>query len=299
VAHVGDLDAAAVPGSRNRWEAVVTVTVHDAAEAPVANATVSGNWIAGTNGGGTCDTDAAGMCSISKANLKGNVASVSFQITGVTGTSGGYNAGANHDTDDDSDGTTVTVFQSGPPANQNPVASFTYSCDEPTPLECSFDASASSDGDGSIANWSWTFGDGANGAGENPTHAYGLEDDYTVVLTVTDNDGATDTDTQTVSVGSTPPPPGAITLTANGYKTKGVKIIDLSWNGDVGTNYIVTRDGNPLATVAGTGDPTTYTDDTGEKGAGAYVYQACIEGASTCSAEVTVVFETALAPRRA
>lgn len=38
--HVGDLDGSSNPGKGNRWDATVVVTVHDANEAALANATV-------------------------------------------------------------------------------------------------------------------------------------------------------------------------------------------------------------------------------------------------------------------
>jgi hypothetical protein len=52
--HVGDLDGSSAPAPRNHWNANVTITVHDANENPVANATVSGTWSAGTGGSDSC-----------------------------------------------------------------------------------------------------------------------------------------------------------------------------------------------------------------------------------------------------
>lgn len=108
--HVGDLDGSSVPGSRNRWSAVVTVTVHDSSELPVENATVNGSWGNGTNGSGSCTTDSSGQCQVTKNNLKGNVSSVTFTVTGVSHATNNYDA-ANHDPDGDSNGTTILVNQ--------------------------------------------------------------------------------------------------------------------------------------------------------------------------------------------
>ncbi|MCB9137310.1 MAG: Ig-like domain-containing protein [Caldilineaceae bacterium] len=111
VMHIGDLDGSAAPGSRNRWDATVLITVHDANESPVANATVDGSWSGGANGGGSCVTNGAGQCSVGKANLKGNTTDVTFTVNNVTLAGSSYNAGANHDPDGDSNGTSITVLQ--------------------------------------------------------------------------------------------------------------------------------------------------------------------------------------------
>lgn len=109
--HVGDLDNASTTGSRNRWNAVVVVTVHDGNDAPAANATVNGSWSSGATGSGSCVTNGSGQCSITKSNLKGNVSSVTFTVTNVTAAGSTYTPGANHDPDGDSNGTTITLTQ--------------------------------------------------------------------------------------------------------------------------------------------------------------------------------------------
>jgi PKD repeat protein len=116
-----------------------------------------------------------------------------------------YDATANHDPDDDSDGTYITVSKDGPvdppPANQPPDASFSYDC---TDLTCSFDASESSDLDGSIASYVWDFGDEGDLVSvseETITHGYAEQRAYEVVLTVVDDLGATGEDMQIVDLG--------------------------------------------------------------------------------------------------
>ncbi len=192
--HVGDLDGAASPAPRNRWNASVTITVHDASEVSVAGATVDGSWSNG--GGGWCTTDASGRCTITEANIKGSVASVTFTVVNVTRAPDSYDPGANHDPD--GDGTVIVVFKDGPPPNQPPVASFTYSCAD---LVCTFDGAPSSDPDGTVSGYDWDFGDGAAGTGVATSHTYAAAGTYTVVLTVTDDQGATDTDSQSVPAG--------------------------------------------------------------------------------------------------
>ncbi|QYJ92750.1 S8 family serine peptidase [Shewanella spartinae] len=80
---------------------------------------------------------------------------------------------------------------------------------------------------------------------------------------------------------------GDFTLSANGYKNKGVKTVDLTFSGAAGANVDVYRDGSKLATTSAS---STYTDTINTKGGGTYVYKACDEGTSTCTAEQTVIF---------
>ena len=107
--HIGDLDGASAQGNRNRWDATVTILVHDASEYPLADATVSGTWSQGASGSDTCVTDVNGTCSLAKRNLKSSVSSVTFTVDSVSHASDSYAAAVNHDPDGDSDGTQVTV----------------------------------------------------------------------------------------------------------------------------------------------------------------------------------------------
>jgi len=179
-------------------------------------------------------------------------------------------------------GFAVVDFGGGGPTNQSPTASFSESC---TLLSCSFDASASNDPDGSISSYAWTFGDGGTGTGATPNHTYAAGGTYTVGLTVTDNQGATGFTSHGVTV--TAGGGGGITLTASGYKVKGVQNVDLAWSGASGTNVDVFRDSAKISTTANDG---AYTDNIGKKGPGTYVYKVCEAGSSTCSGDVTVVF---------
>ena len=92
-AHVHNLVDDSQAGRRNRWNAVVTVSVNNAAEQPVSGAVVSGNWSAGASGSGQCTTDSGGSCPISKNSLKSGVSGVTFSVTDVTGTGVSYDAG--------------------------------------------------------------------------------------------------------------------------------------------------------------------------------------------------------------
>jgi len=83
---VAGLDGFGEPaGKGGRWQATVSVEIRDDLGHLVAGAQVSGTWIAGTNGAGSCTTDAEGLCLISKGGLKGNVGAVTFAIDTVGG----------------------------------------------------------------------------------------------------------------------------------------------------------------------------------------------------------------------
>ena len=165
--------------------------------------------------------------------------------------------------------------------NASPTASFTYSC---TDLSCDFDGSGSSDSDGTIQTYAWAFGDGATGSGATVSHTYATGDTYTVTLTVTDDDGATGSSSQsvTVSSGSTD-----ISLSATGYKVRGLQKADLAWSGATSTSVDVYRNGSKITTTANDG---FYTDNIDALGGGSYTYKVCEAGTSTCSNEATVTF---------
>jgi len=91
--HVESLDGSS--SASKKWEATVTILIEDAssAPAPVSNVTVSGSWSAG--GSGSCTTDVSGLCSITKGNLRNNLASVTFTVTNVTHAERSYDPSLN------------------------------------------------------------------------------------------------------------------------------------------------------------------------------------------------------------
>ncbi len=107
--HVGDLNASTSLGSRNRWNVLVTITVHNQIESPITGATVAGSWSGGVTGSGSCTTNGSGTCTVSKGNIKGSLSSVRFTVNAVSGSGLAYVANANHDADADSNGTFITV----------------------------------------------------------------------------------------------------------------------------------------------------------------------------------------------
>ena len=105
-----------------------------------------------------------------------------------------------------------------------------------------------------------------------------------MTLTVTDDLGATDSITKDVTVTGAG---GDITLTATGYKVRGLQKADLGWSGATSTNVDVYRDRELLITTENDG---FYTDNTDQRGGGSYTYQICEEGTSSCSNEIKVDF---------
>ncbi|MGD2028096.1 MAG: PKD domain-containing protein, partial [Anaerolineales bacterium] len=104
--HVGDLEGVGT-AVRTKWEAVVTILVHNQDDSPVAGSLVTGGWDAG--GEATCVTEADGTCSVTKNNLKTSLAGVNFTVTDITLSGYVYSFSENHDPDGDSDGTEIFV----------------------------------------------------------------------------------------------------------------------------------------------------------------------------------------------
>ena len=87
--------------------------------------------------------------------------------------------------------------------NQPPIASFTYSPENPVVNQTiTFNTSSSYDSDGKITNYEWDFGDGniTNTTEEKIKHSYSEAGIYEVTLTVTDDEGATNSTTKIITV---------------------------------------------------------------------------------------------------
>ncbi|HJW91842.1 MAG TPA: S8 family serine peptidase [Anaerolineales bacterium] len=107
--HVGDLDSISPACRCKRWDASVTVTVHDNNEALVAGATVSGRWSKGASGRSTCVTDSTGSCTVTNSKL--GKRQVTFTVIALKHPGFKYIAAANHDPDGDGDGTKIVVVK--------------------------------------------------------------------------------------------------------------------------------------------------------------------------------------------
>jgi len=87
------------------------------------------------------------------------------------------------------------------PKNKPPIASFTYTPENPVVEQTiTFDASSSYDPDGTIVSYEWDFDDGNTATGKIVNHAYTSAGEYTVTLTVTDNSSLTNSTTRKVKV---------------------------------------------------------------------------------------------------
>jgi PKD repeat protein len=246
--HVGDLDGSSADAPRGRWEATVTVVVHDSAHGAVSGALVEGSWSDGASGGTSCTTDGSGQCSVAKGNLKGNVSSVTFAVSNVTSGVGDYAPGDNHDPDGDSDGTAITVGK--PVDNTPPTVTITAPADGATYASgatIDFTGTASDAEDGDLtASLVWTSDiDGQIGTGGGFSAVLG-DGVHTITAQVTDSGGATGSEAVGITVGS---PPAAHVGDLDGVGAP----VRSKWEATV-TITVHDQDHTPLAnaTVAGT-----------------------------------------------
>jgi subtilisin len=79
----------------------------------------------------------------------------------------------------------------------------------------------------------------------------------------------------------------AISLSASGYKVKGVQHADLTWSGSSAESVDVYRNGAKVATIKNTG---SHTDNINARGGGSYTYEVCEAGTDSCSNQAVVVF---------
>ena len=102
----------------------------------------------------------------------------------------------------------ASLLWRGPDQPEWPVASFTYSPEEPiVGEEITFDASSSYDSDGTIISYEWDFGDGNSASGQVVQHSYSEPNEYTATVTVMDDVGLMDSTQQTVVVDDDSEPP--------------------------------------------------------------------------------------------
>jgi serine protease len=111
---------------------------------------------------------------------------------------------------------------------------------------------------------------------------------HTVKATATDTAGQTASDTVSVTVdndggGTTDP----IQLSANGYKVKGQKYVELSWSGATSTDVDVYHNNSLYTTTANDG---AYTAGSLGVGGGSDTFKICEAGTNTCSNEVTIIW---------
>jgi PKD repeat protein len=103
--HVGDLDGTAT-AAQNKWNATVTITVHDSGHSPITGVAVTGVWNDGASA--SCTTSADGRCAVVKAGVL-KTANAGFSISNLTHATFLYDSAVNHDPDGDSKGGAITV----------------------------------------------------------------------------------------------------------------------------------------------------------------------------------------------
>jgi PKD repeat protein len=184
---------------------------------------------------------------------------------------------AAHDGVDQSNVATVTITVGA--ASTPSTADFTYTV---SGLTVNF-TDQTPDADTTIATWQWDFGDGHTATVQNAAHTYASAGTYNVTLTVTDFSGITDSASKEVTVSAA----SDFTLTATGYKVKGLQKVDLAWSGATSTSVHVFQDGALIATTDNDGFYTHHLD---RRGGGSYTFQVCEAGTATCSNEVTVTY---------
>ena len=134
-----------------------------------------------------------------------------------------------------------------------------------------FSGSASDTQDGNITSkmvWRSSI-DGQIGTGGSFSRVL-TSGSHTITVTVADAGGLTAQKSITVTVASasTPPPPsGGATLSAKGYKVKGVQNVNLAWANLTATSVDVYRNGARVMTTSNSGKTT---DKLNQKGGGNY-----------------------------
>jgi hypothetical protein len=108
---------------------------------------------------------------------------------------------------------------------------------------------------------------------------------HTITAAVTDGGGLTTHTNVTLYV--TASLSTGATLTARGYKEKGLQKVDLAWKGLTATKVDVYRNSAKITSTANDG---ATTDPINTKGGGKYTYKICAAGTTTCSNVVTVTF---------
>jgi hypothetical protein len=110
VIHVGDLDKSTAKSSKY-WKATVKITVHDANEALISGATVTGTWSGGYADSATCTTGSSGTCTVTSGSISNSKSSVTLTVNKLAKTGYGFDPSKNHDPDSDSNGTFITVLK--------------------------------------------------------------------------------------------------------------------------------------------------------------------------------------------
>ncbi|MFC1695441.1 PKD domain-containing protein [Pseudomonadota bacterium] len=161
--------------------------------------------------------------------------------------------------------------------NDNPVANFSYSCNDKT---CTLDAARTTGSD--IVSYEWNFGDGQLSEGASVTHEFDRSGIYTVTLTVVDHENASANKARRIRI----KPPE---LKLNGKRAgKTVKpFVTLSWTGAESDTVEIYRDGSLVTSTANDGK---FTDLNMSSKSKPLNYVLCEPDSGRCSDEIVLAF---------
>ena len=177
------------------------------------------------------------------------------------------------------------------PVNEAPTVTITAPADGSTYIEgdsITFIGTADDPEDGDISSsilWTSSI-DGQFGSGALVTTSGLSVGIHTITAEATDSGDKTGSDAITITIN----PATAITLSAGYHKDRGVYYADLTWNGAIGANVNIYRNGVLIDTVANTG---TYSERLGKNNeirGQTFVYQVCETDGSACSNEASLSF---------
>jgi len=287
VVHVDALTGSSTPGSRNRWTASLQIDVMDQESAPVSGLVVDGSWSNGASGSPSCTTNASGQCSMSKSNLKANVASVVFSVNNLSGADVSYDSGANAVSQ-------VTVFKDGGGGNLLPNA---VNDSYITTVDVAVNGNVLNNDDEGDAPATVTSHDGTStqgasisvlaGGGFSYTPPAGHEGGDSFGYTITDSNG--DSDSAIVSITINPDAGGALTLSVSKSRNKGTWFSDLIWAGGVGTGQVTITRNESAVSGSPTANDGVFSESMGKKASGSYTYVVCESDSSICASD-TVSF---------
>jgi PKD repeat protein len=276
-------------GSSATAQSVISVTVPRVNEPPVANFSYN------------CDELRCGFDASQSMDSDGEIIEYAWDFAGYS-VNQGSNPLIQYDfpqsgsylviltiTDDQgaSEQSRAVVTVSLAPANDEPMADFSYRC---TDLNCVFDASGSNDPDGYIVAYRWDFGEGESSESGGPTkdHTFGQSGKYRVTLQIEDNLGAIATHSAVVSASViVPPDANTIGFSVKTEKYRGSKRAELSWTGAAGSTVSIFRNGDLLTEVENSGE---YTDKSIANKTKSLVYQVCESESVNCSEIIEAIF---------
>jgi thermitase len=104
-AHIGDLDASTINNGPS-WTAQVTIQIHYEDHTSVGAGTVMGQW---SDGNMSLCSISNGQCVIQSGSIAKKTPSTVFTVSSVSVIDSDYASASNHDPENDSDGTSITV----------------------------------------------------------------------------------------------------------------------------------------------------------------------------------------------